>query len=95
MSIALDGNDLFVYGAVVPDLLSESTLGPPPTTQVGAIASYARSTGYRALTVCTLADLIGWRRVMFVCVTWFRSPWASAPWRPAVNCSAPSDFWLG
>jgi AAHS family benzoate transporter-like MFS transporter len=72
MTIALDGYDVIVYGAVVPDLLRDSTLGPPTPTQVGAIASYALfGMLIGALTVGTLADLIGRRRVMLFCVTWF------------------------
>jgi AAHS family benzoate transporter-like MFS transporter len=72
MTIALDGYDLIVYGAVVPDLLRDSAFGPPTPAQVGAIASYALvGMLIGALAIGTLTDLIGRRRLMLFCIAWF------------------------
>ena len=72
LTIALDGYDLIVYGATVPTLLRDSAFGPLTPAQVGAIGSDAlMGMLLGALTVGTLTDLVGRRRVMLGCITWF------------------------
>jgi AAHS family benzoate transporter-like MFS transporter len=72
VTITLDGYDLIVYGAIVPALLRDSTFGPLTPAQAGAIGSYALvGMLLGALAVGTLTDLIGRRRIVLLCVTWF------------------------
>ena len=70
-AIAFDGFDLLVYGTVVPSLLAYETWGLTPE-QVGFIGSAALvGMLFGAMSVGTVSDLIGRRKVLIVCVTWF------------------------
>jgi MFS family permease len=72
VTITLDGYDLIVYGAVVPALLRDPSFGPLTPAEAGAIGGYALvGMLLGALTVGTITDLIGPRRIMLVCIAWF------------------------
>ncbi len=70
-AIIADGYDLIVYGTVVPSLLSKSewALTPPEAGRIGSYALIGMLVG--ALVVGTVTDIVGRRRIMMICVTWF------------------------
>jgi MFS transporter, AAHS family, benzoate transport protein len=70
-TIVFDGYDLIVYGAVVPKLLAYQAWDLTPQ-EVGTIGS-AALTGmlFGALAVGTLTDVLGRRKVLLACLTWF------------------------
>jgi AAHS family benzoate transporter-like MFS transporter len=70
-AIVFDGYDLIVYGSVVPSLLTYKAWGLTPE-RVGAIGSMAL-TGMLvgALTVGALADVVGRRKALIACLSWF------------------------
>jgi AAHS family benzoate transporter-like MFS transporter len=70
-TIVFDGYDLVVYGATVPSILAFKEWGVTPE-QAGSIGSYAL-TGMLigTLVAGTLTDLLGRRRILLLCVTWF------------------------
>ncbi|HEY3241552.1 MAG TPA: aromatic acid/H+ symport family MFS transporter [Acidimicrobiia bacterium] len=70
-TIVFDGYDLIVYGSVVPKLLEYGPWGLTPQ-RVGAIGSLALAGMLiGALTVGTLTDLLGRRKVLLACLIWF------------------------
>lgn len=71
LTIIFDGYDLIMYGAIVPKLLAYQEWGLS-TSDVGHIGSVTL-TGMLigALCVGTLTDVLGRRRVMIACLTWF------------------------
>ncbi|MGH3392277.1 MAG: MFS transporter, partial [Actinomadura sp.] len=70
-AIVFDGYDLIVYGTVVPTLINgdEWALTPPEAGRIGSYALMGMLVG--AAAVGTLTDVVGRRRIMIVCVTWF------------------------
>lgn len=70
-AIIFDGYDLIVYGTVVPTLLGrdEWALTPPEAGRIGSYALMGMLVG--AAVVGTVTDLVGRRRIMLGCVTWF------------------------
>jgi len=71
MAVALDGFDLVVLGAVTPALLEYEAWGLTPT-QVGTITSLGLvGMMIGALSIGTLADLIGRRKAILISVTSF------------------------
>jgi MFS transporter, AAHS family, benzoate transport protein len=71
VTIVFDGYDLIVYGTVVPALLEH---GDWNLTAVGAgfIGSLALiGMLFGALTVGTITDIVGRRKIMFFCISWF------------------------
>ncbi|KUL20694.1 MFS transporter [Streptomyces regalis] len=69
--ILFDGYDLIVYGAVVPALLQYQPWGLTPT-EAGMIGSYALiGMLVGALVAGAVTDLVGRRKVMLICVSWF------------------------
>ncbi|QIN80886.1 MFS transporter [Rubrobacter marinus] len=71
LTIIFDGYDLIVYGAVLPALLSYEPWGLTPV-QAGAIGSYALiGMLIGALVVGTITDIVGRRKIMLFCITWF------------------------
>ena len=71
VTIVFDGYDLIVYGTVVPALLEH---GDWNLTTVGAgfIGSLALiGMLFGALTVGTITDIVGRRKIMFFCISWF------------------------
>lgn len=71
LTIIFDGYDLIVYGAVLPSLLEYEPWGLTPV-EAGAIGSYALiGMLIGALVVGTVTDIVGRRRIMLFCITWF------------------------
>jgi len=69
LSYMFDGYDLTVYGATLPSLVGEWRIGP---AQAGAIGSYALvGMLIGALTVGSVTDIVGRRRVLIAAVSWF------------------------
>lgn len=71
-TIIIDGYDLIVYGTVVPTLLgggAEWTLTKPQAGAIGAYALVGMLIG--AIGIGTITDLVGRRRIMIGCITWF------------------------
>jgi len=69
LSYMFDGYDLTVYGATLPSLVGEWRIGP---AQAGAIGSYALvGMLIGALTVGSITDIVGRRRVLIAAVSWF------------------------
>jgi len=71
VTIIFDGYDLIVYGAVVPTLLQEPDWNLS-AEEAGTIGSYALvGMLIGALIAGTVTDIVGRRKIMFVCITWF------------------------
>lgn len=70
-TIISDGYDLIVYGATLPAILEYKEWGLSPE-QAGAIGSYVlMGMLIGALVVGTVTDVVGRRRIMLFCMTWF------------------------
>ena len=70
-TIVFDGYDLVVYGTTVPSILAYEPWAVTPA-QAGAIGSYALlGMLIGTLVVGALTDVIGHRKVMLLCITWF------------------------
>lgn len=70
-AVGFDGYDLIVYGTVVPALLEYQAWGLTPE-RVGVIGSYAIiGMLIGALLAGTVTDMIGRRKALLICVTWF------------------------
>jgi len=70
-TIVFDGYDLVVYGTTVPSILAYEPWAVTPA-QAGAIGSYALiGMLIGTLVVGTITDVIGYRKVMLLCITWF------------------------
>jgi len=71
LTIIFDGYDLIVYGTVVPDLLAhkEWALDPSEVGHIGSLALIGMLIG--ALTIGTVTDILGRRKVMIGCLLWF------------------------
>ena len=67
--ISFDGYDLVVYGAAVPVLMKEWGLNPAYAGVLGSYALFGAAVG--ALTFGPLADKIGRRKVILICVALF------------------------
>ncbi len=71
VTIIFDGYDLIVYGAVLPSLLEYEPWGLTPV-EAGAIGSYALiGMLFGALVAGTVTDIVGRRKIMLFCITWF------------------------
>jgi AAHS family benzoate transporter-like MFS transporter len=71
VTIVFDGYDLIVYGAVVPALL-EHRGWDLTAVGAGAINSLALiGMLFGALTVGTITDIVGRRKIMLFCISWF------------------------
>lgn len=70
-AIVSDGYDLAVYGVSLPRLLKEPgwDLSPAEAGTIGAYALMGMLVG--ALVVGTVTDLVGRRRILIGCVSWF------------------------
>ena len=70
-SIVFDGYDLIVYGTVVPALL-EYREWELTAVEAGAIGSYALvGMLFGAMMVGTITDIVGRRKIMLFCISWF------------------------
>jgi MFS transporter, AAHS family, benzoate transport protein len=70
-SIVFDGYDLIVYGTVVPALL-EYREWYLSAVEAGAIGSYALiGMLFGAMMVGTITDIVGRRKIMLFCISWF------------------------
>lgn len=88
-AIIVDGYDLIVYGTVLPTLLdgsAEWTLTKQQAGNIGAYALIGMLLG--AIGVGTITDLVGRRRIMIGCITWFSAAMALA-------ALAPDPTWFG
>lgn len=71
LTVGFDGYDLIVYGTVVPALLEYQAWGLTPE-RVGVIGSYAIiGMLFGALLAGTVTDIIGRRKALLLCVSWF------------------------
>ena len=71
LAVLFDGLDMFIYGSVLPHLLETKTFGltPDQAGDLGSYATFGMLVG--ALTAGTVADRIGRKKLMVVCVTVF------------------------
>jgi MFS family permease len=70
-AVGFDGYDLIVYGTVIPALLQYEAWGLT-APQLGVIGSYAIiGMLFGALLAGTVTDIIGRRKALLICVTWF------------------------
>ncbi len=70
-SIVFDGYDLIVFGAVVPALLEYRDWNLT-AVEAGAIGSYALvGMLFGAMMVGTITDIVGRRKIMLFCISWF------------------------
>ncbi len=71
LAVMFDGYDLIVYGTVVPALLAYEPWGLTPE-RVGLIGSYAViGMLFGALLAGSITDIIGRRKALLICVSWF------------------------
>ncbi|NEA99333.1 aromatic acid/H+ symport family MFS transporter [Streptomyces sp. SID13726] len=71
LAVLFDGLDMFIYGSVLPHLLETRTFGLT-ADQAGDLGSYATfGMLVGALIAGTIADRIGRKKLMVVCVTLF------------------------
>lgn len=71
LAIVADGYDVVIYGAVIPSLLHEHGWGLTPAGAglIGSFALIGMLVG--ATTVGTLTDILGRRKMLIGCLTWF------------------------
>ncbi|MEU5849720.1 MFS transporter [Saccharopolyspora shandongensis] len=88
-AIIVDGYDLIVYGTVLPTLLDGSAEWTLTKQQAGSIGAYALvGMLIGAIGIGTITDLVGRRRIMIGCITWFSAAMALA-------ALAPDPTWFG
>lgn len=95
-TIIIDGYDLIVYGTVLPSLLdgsAEWTLSKAETGRIGAYALVGMLFG--AMMIGTITDLIGRRRIMLGCITWFTAAMALAAIAPTPELFGFTRFIAG
>ncbi|MEU0648364.1 MFS transporter [Streptomyces umbrinus] len=69
LSVTFDGYDLVVFGTTVPSLMEEWQLSPAEVGTLASLALVGMLIG--ALLVGTLTDILGRRKMLLLCVTWF------------------------
>ncbi|MFD3620437.1 MFS transporter [Streptomyces sp. NPDC058676] len=71
MTVVCDGYDVVIFGAVIPSLLHEPgwNLTPAGAGLIGSVALIGMLLG--SLTVGTLTDTLGRRRMLIGCLAWF------------------------
>lgn len=96
MAIIVDGYDLIVYGVVLPVLVggdAEWTLTTAEAGRIGAYALIGMLVG--AICIGTATDLVGRRRIMIGCITWFSAAMALAAVAPNPDLFALARFVAG
>lgn len=95
-TIVVDGYDLIVYGTVVPTLVDGSAEWTLSTAQAGRIGSYALiGMLIGALTIGTVTDIVGRRKIMLVCIAWFSAAMLLAAAAPTPEIFGLSRFLAG
>lgn len=69
LSYMFDGYDLIVYGTTLPSLLDQWQISPAAAGAIGSYALVGMLIG--ALTIGSVTDVFGRRRMLIVCVVWF------------------------
>ncbi|WP_232667052.1 MFS transporter [Pseudonocardia sp. TRM90224] len=69
LSYMFDGYDLIVYGTTLPSLVEQWGISPAAAGSIGSYALVGMLIG--ALSVGSITDVFGRRRVLIVAVTWF------------------------
>lgn len=69
LSYMFDGYDLIVYGTTLPSITAEWNVSPAVAGSIGSYALVGMLIG--ALTVGSITDVFGRRRVLIAAVTWF------------------------
>lgn len=95
-TIIVDGYDLMVYGTVVPTLVSGEAEWTLSAAQAGRIGSYALiGMLIGALVIGTVTDLVGRRRIMLVCISWFSAAMLLAAAAPTPEVFGLARFVAG
>jgi len=95
-TIVVDGYDLIVYGTVVPTLVDGSAEWTLSTAEAGRIGSYALiGMLIGALTIGTVTDIVGRRRIMLACIGWFSAAMLLAAAAPTPEIFGLSRFLAG
>lgn len=94
-TIVADGYDVVVYGAVLPSLLQEPGWGLTPATAglLGSVPLVGMFVG--SLLAGTLADVVGRRRMLIGCLTWFSVLTACCAFAPSPEVFALLRFVAG
>lgn len=94
-TIVFDGYDLVVYGATVPSILAFEEWAVTPA-QAGSIGSYALiGMLIGTLVAGGLTDLLGRRRILLICITWFSVGMLLTSLAPNVETFAALRFLSG
>ena len=94
-TIVFDGYDLVVYGATVPSILAYQDWAVTPQ-QAGSIGSYALiGMLIGTLIAGTLTDILGRRRILLLCITWFSVGMALTALSPNVETFTALRFLSG
>lgn len=95
-TIIIDGYDLIVYGTVVPSLLDGSAEWKLSEAETGRIGAYALvGMLFGAMMTGTVTDLVGRRRIMLGCITWFTAAMALAAIAPTPGFFGFARFLAG
>ncbi|MGH8867261.1 MAG: MFS transporter [Actinomycetes bacterium] len=95
VTIVVDGYDLIVYGTTLPAILEYAPWGVSEV-QAGAIGSYALiGMLIGALVVGTVTDVVGRRRIMLVCTTWFSLAMVGCAMAPSAEVFGALRFVAG
>src|SRR5690606_33215319 len=85
-----------VYGTVVPSLLDGSAEWRLSEAETGRIGAYALvGMLFGAMVTGTVTDLLGRRRIMLGCVTWFTAAMALAAIAPSPEFFGVARFLAG
>jgi MFS transporter, AAHS family, benzoate transport protein len=95
-TIIIDGYDLIVYGTVVPSLLDGSAEWKLSEAETGRIGAYALvGMLFGAMMTGTVTDLVGRRRIMLGCITWFTAAMGVAAIAPTPGSFGFARFLAG
>ncbi|WP_433710182.1 MFS transporter [Nocardia sp. CA-084685] len=97
ITLAFDGYDLVIYGAVLPILLADSSqLGPLDPAHAGTLGSYALvGVLVGALVAGSLGDWIGRRKIMLINLAWFSLCMGATAMTTSVSAFAVGRFATG